>query len=88
MAPMVFRCRAEFGFAEPKEHPLLVTARVVDRPQRGRPKSNAPFVLHDLLVPPPNSITVELVDGRRVFAPAGSDPEAVRQYVAAREAAP
>jgi len=87
-APMVFRWRAEFGFAEPKERPLLVTARVVDRPQRGRPKSNAPFVLHDLLVPPPNSITVELADGRRVFAPTGSDPEAVRQYVAAREATP
>ena len=87
-APMIFRWRAEFGFAEPKERPLLVTARVVDRPQRGRPKSDAPFVVHDLLVPPPNSITVELADGRRVFAPAGSDPEVVRQYVAAREATP
>jgi hypothetical protein len=71
---MVFRCRAEFGFAEPKEHPLLITARVADRPQRGRPKSNAPIVLHDLLVPTPNSTTVELADDRHVFAPAGSDP--------------
>ena len=76
-APMIFRWRAEFGFAEPKERPLLVTARVVNRPQRGRPKSIALFVLHDLMVPPPNAITVELTDARRVFAPARAT---VRRY--------
>ena len=30
---------------------------------------------------------VQLPDGRRVFAPEGSDPEAVRQHVLDREAA-
>jgi transposase-like protein len=81
-APIIFRWRAEFGFAEPKERPLLVTARVVERPQRGRPKSIALFVLHDLMVPPPNAITVELL----MLDVCSHRP--VRRYVATREATP
>ena len=42
-------------------------------------------MLQDLL-PVPNGMTaVDLLDGRRVFAPAGADPEAVRVHVAERE---
>jgi transposase-like protein len=87
---MVFRWRSEFGFApKEKELPLLVTARVIERPTRGRPKKhNAALVLADLLPIPPGAITVELADGRRVFAPAGSDPEQVREYIATRESNP
>jgi hypothetical protein len=44
-------------------------------------------VLHDLLRPPDGMTPVQLPDGRRVFAPEGSDPDAVRQHVLDREAA-
>ena len=44
-------------------------------------------VLLDLLQPPDGMTAVEFDDGRRVFAPAGSDPEAVRQHVLNQEAA-
>lgn len=81
---MLSRWRAEFGFAPTPEPALLVTARVVERPTRGRPK-RGPLVIPDLLPMPPGAITVELADGRRVYAPAGSDPEQVRQYVAQQE---
>jgi hypothetical protein len=42
-------------------------------------------VLQDILPIPPGAVAVELADGRRVFAPPGSDPEVVRQYIAERE---
>jgi transposase-like protein len=81
---MIVRWRNQFGMT-PKEHPLLITARVVATPARGRPKPTLPLVLQNLLPAPPGAIAVELPDGRRVFAPAGSDPESVRQYIANRE---
>ena len=40
----------------------------------------APIVLHDLLQPPDGMTAVELDDGRRVFAPIGSNPETVREF--------
>ena len=45
------------------------------------------FFLHDLLQAPDGMTPVQLSDGRRVFAPEGSDPDAVRQHVFDREAA-
>ena len=36
---------------------------------------------------PEGAVAVDLGDGRRVFAPPGSDPDEVRRYVAQREAA-
>ena len=48
--------------------------------------SSIPAVLHDLLHPPDGMMPVQLPDGRRAFAPAGGDPEAVRQNVLEREA--
>jgi hypothetical protein len=44
-------------------------------------------MLHDLLQPPDGMTAVELADGRRVFAPSGADPDAVRRHVAERELA-
>ena len=49
--------------------------------------SGVPLILQDLLQPPDGMAAVELNDGRRVFAPIGSDPEAVRQHVLEQEAA-
>jgi hypothetical protein len=45
------------------------------------------LVLHDLLQPPDRMAAVDLPDGRGVFAPVGSDPDAVRRHVTDREAA-
>jgi len=42
-------------------------------------------MLQNVLQIPPGAVAVELADGRRVLAPPGSDPEAVRQYIARRE---
>jgi hypothetical protein len=42
-------------------------------------------VLHDLLRPADGMTAVELGDGRRVFAPEGSDPGTVRRLVVDRE---
>jgi Transposase len=80
---MVFRWRIQFGFG-PDERARLAAVKVIDR----RPgASSTPVVLHDLLRPADGMTAVELGDGRRVFAPEGSDPETVRRHVADRETA-
>ena len=43
------------------------------------------LVLQDLLPVPDGMAAVDLSDGRRVFAPEGADPEAVRVHIAERE---
>lgn len=75
---MLFRWRVEFGITQKKR------ARLAPVANADEPASIA--VLHDLLQPPDGMIVVELSDGRRVFAPEGSDPDAVRAHVAAQEA--
>ncbi len=42
-------------------------------------------MLQDLLPVPDSMTAVDLPDGRRVFALAGADPEAVRVHIAERE---
>lgn len=83
----LFRWRAEFGYGRKEKIglvPVLVARERLDGLSIGDP---ATAVLHDL-IPEPNGMTaVELPDGRRVFAPAGSDPEAVRRHVLEQEAA-
>jgi hypothetical protein len=44
-----------------------------------------PLELQNLLPVPDGMEAVELADGRKVFAPIGSDPDAVRKHVAERE---
>jgi transposase-like protein len=85
---MIFRWRAQFGFGQDMRA-RLATVRLQERHGRGRPRRQpAALVLHDVLPVPDGFIAVELADGRRVFAPSESDPEAVRRYVAERETAP
>ena len=80
---MVFRWRVQFGFAGKKAAKLATVAL----PRAGIGGSSTPAVLHDLLQAPDGMTPVQLSDGRRVFAPEGSDPDAVRQHVFDREAA-
>jgi transposase-like protein len=80
---MVFRWRVQFGFAGKKAAKLAT----VTLPGGSTGGSSTPAVLHDLLRPPDGMTPVQLPDGRRVFAPEGSDPDAVRQHVLDREAA-
>jgi transposase-like protein len=82
---VLFRWRAEFGFGRGKPA-SLAAVRIADEQRRGSHDADAEVViLQEMLHVPPGAIAVELADGRRVFAPAGSDPEAVRRYVAERE---
>jgi len=80
---MVFRWRIQFGFTGKKAAKLAT----VTLPGGSSGGSSGPAVLHDLLRPPDGMTPVQLPDGRRVFAPEGSDPDAVRQHVLDREAA-
>ena len=80
---MVFRWRVQFGVAGKKAAKLAT----VTPPGGSTGGSSTPAVLHDLLRPPDGMTPVQLPDGRRVFAPEGSDPDAVRQHVLDREAA-
>jgi transposase-like protein len=82
---VLFRWRAELGFGRGKPT-TLAAVRIADEQRRGTDDASAEVVvLQEMLPIPPGAIAVELADGRRVFAPAGSDPEAVRRYVAERE---
>lgn len=74
---MLFRWRVQFGIVQEKRVRL---ASVVQTNTAG-----SIAVLPDLLLPPDGTMVVDLADGRRVFAPEGSDPDAVRAHVAAQE---
>ena len=80
---MLFRWRVQFGFGQ-GERARLAAVRLAGK----RPEQSDMLVLDDLLQAPEGSIAIELGDGRRVFAPADSDPDVVRRYVAERENAP
>ncbi len=84
IAPSIpFRRRAALGVGKGKSA-NLVAVRVAD--ERGVCDENAmAAVLQNVLPIPLGAVAVDLVDGRRVFASAGSDPDAVRQYIAQRE---
>ncbi|PYE85187.1 IS66 family insertion sequence element accessory protein TnpA [Phyllobacterium leguminum] len=74
---MLFRWRVQFGIAQKKR------ARLASVANADKPESTA--VLHDLLQPPDGMMVFDLADGRQVFAPEGSDPDAVRAHVTAQE---
>src|SRR5262249_33806541 len=81
---MIFRWRAQFGFGKPT---ALAEVRIADDPCHSNGEGGADtMVLQDRhLVNSAWCGGVELADGRRVFAPPGSDPEAVRRYIAQQE---
>jgi transposase-like protein len=72
---MLFRWRVQFGYsAGGKVRLVPVTVK--------NDAGNAPsqtVILHDLIKTPDGMMTVDLGDGRRVFAPEGSDVEAVQE---------
>jgi transposase-like protein len=78
---MIFRWRVQFGYGR-KEKAKVATVRL-----RGDRAGEA-LVLSDLMPIPDGMAAFDLPDGRRVFAPAGADPEAVRRQVSGTETAP
>lgn len=70
---MLFRWRVQFGVVQKKRSKLAPVALGDETP--------ATLRLRDLVQPPEGMMAVDLPDGRRVFAPAGSDPAAVRGHV-------
>jgi len=85
---MIFRWRTQFGLGRGKPAQLAAVRVAEERPGRRHGIRPEAVVLSDLLPMPNGMAAVDLPDGRRVFAPAGSDPEAVRRTVAEREARP
>jgi transposase-like protein len=81
---MVFRWRIQFGFGGEKPA-QLATVRVA---ARGGKAGDAAHLLDNLLPVPSGMAVVDLLDGRRVFAPVGADPAVIRRQVAEREMAP
>ena len=79
---MLFRWRVQFGFSR-RARAELARVEVAN----GASEAPSLLVLHDLLQPPDGMVAVELADGRRVFAPADVDPDAVRRHIADREIA-
>ncbi len=77
---LLFRWRSQFGLA-PKKRAQLAPVALPD-------DTAAVRFLQNLVQPPDGMATVELRDGRRVLAPIGSDPDAVRTHVESGGIAP
>jgi transposase-like protein len=77
---LLFRWRVQFGVAQKKRAKLAPVVFADD--------IAAARVLRDLVQPPEGMMAVDLPDGRRVFATAGSDPDVVRARVEGGEIAP
>ena len=82
---VLFRWRAELGFGRGKAANLAAVRIAGEQHGSNRDADAEAVVLQDILPVPPGAVAVELADGRRVFAPAGSDPDAVRRYIKERE---
>jgi transposase-like protein len=70
---LLFRWRVQIGVAQKKRAKLAPVALTDELPAMLR--------LRDLVQPPDGMTAVDLPDGRRVFAPAGVDPHAVREHL-------
>ncbi len=82
---MIFRWRVEFGVRR-REQAELAAVRVSDGECVGEPAAAVETIdLQNLLPVPDGMELIELADGRKVFAPIGSDPDAVRKHIAERE---
>ena len=82
---MIFRWRVEFGVRQ-REQAELAAVRVSDGECVGEPAAAVETIdLQNLLPVPDGMELIKLADGRKVFAPIGSDPDAVRKHIAERE---
>jgi len=82
---LIFRWRVQFGVRQ-GEHAELAAVRVSDGEHGGEPAAAVATLNLQTLLPVPDGMeAVELADGRKVFAPIGNDPDAVRKHVAERE---
>jgi transposase-like protein len=77
---LLFRWRVQFGVAQKKRAKLAPVTLADDMATAS--------ALRDLVQPPEGMMAVDLPDGRRVFAPTGSDPNVVRAQVESGEIAP
>lgn len=80
---VLFRWRAQRGLGQGERAQL---ARVRLTGDGAKAAGEIPATAIALPIPE-GAVAVDLDDGRRVFAPPGSNPDAVRQFVAEREAA-
>jgi transposase-like protein len=80
---LLFRWRVQFGLTARKA-PQLATAALAGGATNEVPALTA---LRDLVQPPEGMTMIELEDGRRVFAPAGSSPAEVKRQFAGKEKA-
>jgi transposase-like protein len=81
---MIFRWRIQFGVRQ-QERSELAAVRISDGEGGTTPAAAAELLDLQNISPVPDGMkAVDLADGRRVFAPADSDPEAIRRYVAER----
>jgi transposase-like protein len=78
---LLFRWRVDFGLTARKA-PQLAAVALADG---GANEPPALAVLRDLVRPPDGMMAIELDDGRRVSAPEGSNPAAVKRRLAKRE---
>ena len=84
---VIFRWRVQLGFGKEKPGKLATVTVAGKEKARSLGADRAATVLHGLLQVPDGMAAVDLLDGRRVFAPAGTHPEAVRRHVTKREVA-
>ena len=80
---LLFRWQVQFGLTARKA-PQLATMAVADGAKNEVPALAA---LRDLVRPPDGMTAIELYDGRRVFAPAGTNPAEVKRQLAGNEKA-
>jgi len=80
---LLFRWRVQFGLTARKA-PQLATMAFADGAKNEVPALAA---LRDPVRPPDGMTAIELYDGRRVFAPAGTNPAEVKRQLAGNEKA-
>ncbi len=80
---LLFRWQVQFGLTARKA-PQLATMAFADGAKNEVPALAA---LRDLVRPPDGMTAIELYDGRRVFAPAGTNPAEVKRQLAGNEKA-
>jgi len=80
---MLFRWRVQFGYS--RDGKARLAAVTLEHDAAGA--ASQPAILHDLIKVPDGMMTVELGDGRRVFAPEGSDIDEVRRQATVKEGA-